>query len=661
MPQPQNHNGRATPLLDQIKGPEDIKRIPRPQLQELADEIRGEIIRVVSRNGGHLASSLGAVELIIALHYAFDTPRDKIVFDVGHQAYAHKIITGRREAFESLRREGGLAGFPKSEESVYDNFNTGHSSTSVSAALGLACARDLAGEDHHVLAVLGDGALTGGMALEALNHAGALKKKVIIILNDNKMSISPNVGGFSEYFSLLTTKPAYVKLRKRIKGGLLQYLPSRGSAIINALARMEDAIKSIITNPSTMFEAMGLRYIGPFDGHDSSILIDGLNGARNLERPVLMHVVTTKGKGYKPAEEDPCGFHGVGGRKGDADNESAPYEAESIELAPEPGKEDQAGARLCPAGPKEPRPKTYSEVFGEFMENRATADEKLAVISAAMSEGTGLAAFFEKYPARAFDVGIAEQHAVTLAAGLAAGGMRPVAAIYSSFLQRAFDQLFHDVALQRLPVLLAVDRAGLVGEDGPTHHGGLDLSYLRLLPNFTVMAPADASELRAMLELGLALPGPAAVRYPRGAAAESLMAEAHPLELGRGAVLREGSDICLIALGPPVAEALEAADLLEKQGMSAAVINLRFIKPLDEKLIAAQAELCGRVLTLEENSLSGGLFGAVCETLAGRPHLKLRGLGFGEQAVHQASQTAQRAHLGLDAQGIAAAALAMRE
>ena len=621
-----------TPLLDAVGSPDDLKKLPKADLPRLAAELRAEIIRVVTRNGGHLASSLGAVELIIALHYVLNSPDDQIVFDVGHQSYAHKILTGRRREFENLRREGGLAGFPKRAESLCDSFDTGHSSTSVSAALGLAVARDLGGGDQVVVAVLGDGALTGGMALEALNHAGALKKKLIVILNDNNMSISPNVGGLSEYLSLLVTKPAYVKFRKRVKGGLTQYLPTRGRRIVDFLRRMEDAVKSVFTSPSTLFEPLGLKYLGPFDGHDLGLLIEGLKGAAGLERPVLMHVITTKGKGYAPAEDDPQTFHGVGGGK-------------RVEEVPAP----------VPLPPAEKPTESFAEAFGRILTAEAEADSRVTAITAAMTDGTGLAGFFEKFPDRSFDVGIAEQHAVTLAGGLAAGGLRPVAAIYSSFLQRAFDQLFHDVALQNLPVLLAVDRAGLVGEDGPTHHGGLDLSYLRLLPNFTVMAPADTAELEAMIRLGLKLPGPSAVRYPRGAApsGEALMPDLIP---GRGVVLKEGRDLVILALGPVVRAARAAAETLETEGLSAAVINLRFIKPLDEDLVRAYAERTGRVLTLEENVLSGGLFGAVSECLAGR-QLTIRGLGLNpDEQVPQATQKSQRAALGLDEAGIAQAA-----
>ncbi|MDR3038898.1 MAG: 1-deoxy-D-xylulose-5-phosphate synthase [Candidatus Adiutrix sp.] len=629
-----------TPLLDSIGGPADLKKIPRRDLPLLAEELRREIIRVVTHNGGHLASSLGAVELIIAIHYVLNSPEDKIIFDVGHQAYAHKLLTGRRDRFDTLRLAGGLSGFPKRNESPCDSFDTGHSSTSVSAALGLAAARDLAGLNHTVLAVLGDGALTGGQALEAMNHAGTLRKKLILVLNDNNMSISPNVGWLSEYLSLLVTRPSYVRLRRKIKGGLTQYLPIAGRPLVDFIRRLEEALKSLFT-PSTLFEPLGFRYLGPFDGHDPGTLIDGLAGATNIDRPVLMHVVTTKGKGYAPAEADPCGYHGVGRRPPEEAGEAPP---EIIETAEKPAGEN------------------FSSLFGRLLLAEAEKEPRILAITAAMSEGTGLASFFAKFPERAFDVGIAEQHAVTLAGGLAAGGFKPVAAIYSSFLQRAFDQLFHDVALPALPVVLAVDRAGLVGEDGPTHHGGLDLSYLRLLPNFTIMIPADAAEMEAMLKLALTLNGPSALRYPRGPAPAGPTRPLPPPVPGRGVVLREGADLAILALGPAVAEALAAADRLADAGLSAAVINPRFLKPLDEELILTAARETGRLLTVEENSLAGGFFGAVSETLArARPPAPglLRGLGLDDEPAPQATQKAQRAGRGLDAAGIFQAALAL--
>ena len=623
-----------TTLLETINGPADLKKIPRRDLPRLAEELRREIIRVVTLNGGHLASSLGAVELIIALHYVLNAPEDQIVFDVGHQAYAHKLLTGRRDRFDTLRHEDGLAAFPKRQESSYDCFDTGHSSTSISAALGLAAARDLDGRNHIVAAVVGDGALTGGQALEALNHAGALKKRLLIILNDNDMSISPNVGGISEYLSLLVTRAGYVRLRRKIKGGLNQY--SGGRRILSFLRRLEEVLKSFMTPPSSLFETLGLRYLGPFDGHDLDILVEALHGAARLDRPVLVHLVTTKGKGYAPAEADPCGYHGLGRR---------PEEMPDV---------------VEPAGTLPVEGHSFSDLLGCALMAEAEGDDRILAVTAAMSEGTGLAPFFEKFPDRAFDVGIAEQHAVTLAAGLAAGGFRPVAAIYSSFLQRAFDQLFHDVALPGLPVVMAVDRAGLVGEDGPTHHGGLDLSYFRLLPNFTVMAPADAWELAAMLKLALNLPGPSALRYPRGPAPAAPKVEPPPPRPGRGLELRAGEDLTILALGPVVHEAVAAAETLAAGGLSVGVVNLRFLKPLDEEMVLAAAEKNGRILTVEDNTLAGGLFGLISETLARtRTPALLQGLGLGEEPAPQATQKAQRAHCGLDAAGLARSALAL--
>ncbi|MGL4208647.1 MAG: 1-deoxy-D-xylulose-5-phosphate synthase, partial [Candidatus Adiutrix sp.] len=472
-----------SPFLDAVTCPQDLKKLAITDLPYLANEIRGEIIRVVNRNGGHLASSLGAVELIVALHYVLNAPFDKIIFDVGHQAYAHKIITGRRAEFETLRQKGGLSGFPKRAESLYDDFDTGHSSTSVSAALGLAVARDLKGEDHTVAAVIGDGAMTGGMAIEAMNHAGALKKKLLIILNDNSMSISPNVGGLSEYLSLMLTRPEHINFRQRVKRILRGYMPSRGQKIILGVQKIEEALKSVFTGPSAFFEAMGFKYMGPFDGHELAPLISALRHGTKMQRPVLIHVITTKGKGFAPAECDPCRYHGV--------SACPPKVNLDEKILPVPQ------ADLLP-----PRP-NFADAFGELLVEEAQKNHQIVAITAAMCQGVGLEPFSQKFPNRFFDVGIAEQHAITLAAGLAAGQLLPVVPIYSSFLQRAFDQLFHDVALPNLPVVVAVDRAGPVGEDGPTHHGAFDLSYLRLLPNFTVMAPADTGELSAMLKLAL--------------------------------------------------------------------------------------------------------------------------------------------------------------
>ena len=625
---------KATPILDRLHKYDDLKSLSPDELTLLSEELRGEIIRVVTKNGGHLAPSLGAVELICALHYIFDFKKDKIVFDVGHQTYAHKILTGRRQAFETLRQEDGLSGFPKRAESPFDHFDTGHASTSISAALGLACARDILAHDHRVLAVIGDGALTGGMALEALNHAGDLQKDMIVILNDNSMSISPNVGGLASYLSLKLTAPGHIHLREKIKGYLKQLMPYLGGQLVSGVQKVEEAIKSLVISPSTFFEALGLKYVGPLNGHDIPTLIDALQNVRGLKRPVLLHVITIKGKGYAPAEDDPCGFHGIGAQP-------------KIE-APEEGT--VSSAPRCPA-PLE----TYTSIFGRFLVDRAPNDSRLCAITAAMSQGTGLSEFFQKFPSRSFDVGIAEEHAVTFAAGLALEGFRPVVAIYSSFLQRSFDQLFHDVALQNLPVIFAIDRAGLVGEDGPTHHGSLDLSYLRLLPNFTVMAPKDEHELIAMFDFALKINGPVAIRYPRGTVTGQPKEGQKEVMAGQGELLNSGTDVAIFALGPLAWEAHKAAMRLKNIGFNASVINLRFIKPLDENLILSEAQKCRRILSLEDNSVTGGLAGAISQcllkhNLGGQVFMK--SLGLPDYPPAQASQKSQRAALKLDAEGI---------
>ncbi|MDR1086178.1 MAG: 1-deoxy-D-xylulose-5-phosphate synthase [Deltaproteobacteria bacterium] len=640
----------STLKLTDISSPADIREFTLPELKALAAEIRQEIIRVITSNGGHLASSLGAVELIIALHYVFNTPYDQIVFDVGHQTYAHKLLTGRAGQFSKIRLAGGLSGFPKREESPYDTFNTGHSSTSVSAAAGLAAVRDLLGQtDRKVVAVIGDGALTGGMALEAINHVGGLQKDLLIVLNDNRMSISPNVGAISQYLSLKMTSPELLYLRDRVKKTLEKILPQRGKRVIRRFQMAEEALKGFLVSPNSFLACWGFKYLGPIDGHDLEKLIQAFHQVRNLNRPVLLHVLTTKGKGYPPAEQNPLEFHGLGRTKKEA---AKTTEEKKPESEPVPVK-------VSPVPPA-----TYTQVFGRFLLEQAPQYPNLVAITAAMSQGTGLEDFFLKYPQRAFDVGIAEQHAVTFAAGLAAGGYRPVVAIYSTFLQRAFDQLFHDVALSNLPVIVAVDRAGLVGEDGPTHHGGLDLSFLRLLPNFTVMAPKDEHELKAMLKLALTVDGPVAVRYPRGpVSGRPRPAEPRPLTPGQGEILKRGGDLTIIALGQTVWPSYEAALILETKGLSCEVINLRFIKPIDRALIIKSAESTGHVLTAEENSLTGGLFGAVSEILAQRPlaapPVVVRAVGMTDDPVNQATQVQQRIGLGLDSHGLAEAALAL--
>ncbi|MEW6265980.1 MAG: 1-deoxy-D-xylulose-5-phosphate synthase [Thermodesulfobacteriota bacterium] len=617
-----------TRLLDKIHGPADLRKLPVEDLPRLAQEIREEIIRTVSKNGGHLAPSLGVVELTIALHYIYDTPWDKIIWDVGHQAYAHKLITGRRERFHTLRTKGGLSGFPKRSESVYDPFDTGHSSTSISAGLGLSVAKELKKENALIIAVIGDGSLTGGMAFEGLNQAGETAKNLIVILNDNEMSISPNVGSLSSFLSRKMTTKSYAAFKQEVKE-FLKTVPGVGESVIRLVQKSEGSFRGFIS-PSFLFEALKFEYIGPIRGHRFDGLLEALNNAKHLTGPTLIHVMTTKGKGYGPAEKNPVHFHGVG--------------AFNIET----GASKTGGTAP-----------TYTDVFGRFMIEAAERDERIVAITAAMPEGTGLAAFGQRFPKRFFDVGIAEQHAVTFAAGLATEGFRPVVAIYSTFLQRAFDQIYHDVCLQNLPVLFALDRGGLVGEDGPTHHGIQDLSYMRAMPNMTLMAPKDENELRRMLSLGLTLDGPAALRYPRGLGVGApLEAEVKPLPLGRAEELKPGRDLLILAIGGMVHPALAAAEELAAQGLEAAVVNARFVKPLDEELILDLAEDAGRILCVEENNIVGGFGSAVCELIAERSlGVQVRRLGIPDMAVEHGSQAELRRMLGLDQAGIVRAAL----
>ncbi|MDR2198963.1 MAG: 1-deoxy-D-xylulose-5-phosphate synthase [Deltaproteobacteria bacterium] len=654
-------------FLDPRLLPERLKNMTLPDLEELSREIRAEIIRVVVRNGGHLASSLGAVDLIVALHHVFDAPEDRLVFDVGHQAYAHKILTGRLSSFKNIRLQGGVSGFPRRDESVYDPFGAGHSSTSISAALGMAAARDLTGSERRVAAVIGDGAITGGMALEAMNHAGGLNKNLLVVFNDNRMSISPNVGAISQYLSLKLTTPEHLQLREKVKGTLKKLMPKRGERLIRRFQGAEEALKSFLVSPSAFLAAWGFKYLGPIDGHDLGKLVEALRHVKSLQRPVFLHVLTTKGKGYAPAEDDPLGFHGVGKTGAPAPSPRLPDELPQSP-APEGGLGPPSGAGSFPrSAQRAPAPESFTEVFGAALTSLARENPKIIAVTAAMSQGTGLTEFFSKHPERSFDVGIAEQHAVTFAAGLASEGFRPVVAIYSTFLQRAFDQLAHDVDLQRLPVLFAVDRAGLVGEDGPTHHGLLDLSYTRLLPNFTIMAPSDAWELRKMLALGLSLPGPASLRYPRGAAnrpPERFLERNEgktrkPPSLGRGEVVLEGDDLFILALGSMLWPAVEAALELEDEGFRVGVANLRFVQPLDGELVLEKARESGGILTVEENSLTGGLKSAVTEALLenGVKNCKMGWLGAGPKPVEQATQAQQRALLGLDSAGIKKKAL----
>jgi 1-deoxy-D-xylulose-5-phosphate synthase len=619
-------------LLDAINSPQELKKLPPELLPQLAQEIREKIIATVAKTGGHLAPSLGVVELTIALHYVFDAPRDKIVWDVGHQAYAHKLLTGRGDRFHTLRQYGGLSGFPKRSESPYDAFDTGHSSTSVSAALGMASACCLKGDRRRVIAVIGDGAMTAGLAFEGLNNAGDQNKDLIVVLNDNGMSIAPNVGALSSFLSRKLTTRSMVFLKKQLEQ-LLRSMPGIGEDLVAWARKSEDSLITFFT-PGMLFEALKFKYLGPLSGHRLDHLIETFNNVRNLRGPVLIHVRTTKGKGYRPAESDPTGFHGLG--KFDPDSGEA---MKSVSKVP-----------------------SYTEVFGDTLVRLARENQKIVAITAAMPDGTGLVDFRSQFPRRFFDVGICEQHAVTFAAGLAMEGMRPVAAIYSTFLQRAYDQMLHDVCLQNLPVVLALDRGGIVGEDGETHQGLFDLSYLRHLPNLVVMAPKDEDELRHMLYTAVEHPGPIALRYPRGrGVGVAFSSTLSKIPMGKGEVLREGEDLLILALGASVYPALDAAQKLAEQGFSATVVNARFVKPLDENLILSLAAKCGRVLTVEENVLAGGFGSAVLELLADRGlnGLSVQRLGIPDTFVEHGAPDILRQKYGLDAAGILKGALSL--
>ena len=572
-------------LLDKINSPADVKKLSDEQLKQLAAEIRQLLIKVISHTGGHLAPNLGVVELTLALHKVFTTPQDKLVFDVGHQAYIHKIITGRREQFPTLRQYGGLSGFPKRCESEHDAFGTGHSSTSISAALGMAAARDLQGEDYNVVAIIGDGSMTGGMAFEALNNAGTLHKKMVVVLNDNEMSISKNVGAMSDYLYHLRTGETYNKIKNDIEGWLKNM--EFGTDVLKAIRRLKGSVKYLMV-PTSIFEELGFTYLGPVDGHDIHGLIEVLQAAKKIDGPVMVHVLTKKGKGYKPAEESPNKFHGTG-----------PFEIAT-------------GKKITnPAAPI-----SYTEVFGKTITELADSDKKVVGLTAAMPDGTGLNIFAQAHPDRFFDVGIAEQHAVTAAAGMAAAGMKPVTAIYSTFMQRAYDSILHDICMQKLHVTMCLDRAGLVGDDGYTHHGVFDYAYLRSIPNMTIMAPKDENELRHMLKTALSFNGPISVRYPRGSGVGVDITEPmHELPIGKAEVLREGKELCFWAIGSMVQSAVQAADKLKEQGIDAGVVNMRFAKPLDKELLIEHAKRYGKIVTLEEGVLAGGVGSEVLEIL----------------------------------------------
>ncbi len=617
--------------LELIESPADLKRLNRSELQIVAKEIRTLIIQTVARTGGHLASNLGSVELTLALHYLFDSPRDKIIWDVGHQAYAHKILTGRRDRFHTLRQEGGISGFTRRSESPHDPFGAAHAGTALSAALGVAEARDLVGQGFHVVALVGDGALTSGLVWEGLNQIGDLRPDILVVLNDNTMSISPNVGAVSAYLNRVMTGRLATRVRQETKSFLGQ-IPRVGSQIADMAKRVEAMAKGLVT-PGVLFEELGFTYVGPLDGHNLGHLLDTLENVRRLPGPVLMHVVTVKGKGYAPAEGDSVTWHGA-----------APFEVET-------------GAFL-----KKPGPKTYTAAFGEAMIKLAGEDERIVGITAAMAEGTGLAKFKEAHPARCYDVGIAEQHAVVFAAGLATQGLRPVVAIYSTFLQRAYDQVIHDVCLQNLPVTFAMDRTGIVGDDGPTHQGLYDLAYLRTVPNLVILVPRDENDLQHCLKTAVSHAGPAAVRYPRGQGdGVSIDQEARVYPLGTAELLREGEDVLLLPLGTMVQPALEAAEALQERGISAAVVNPRFVKPLDRALIPDVARRVGRVITIEEHALAAGFGSAVLELFQELEltRVQVHRLGIPDVLVEQGSQQAMRRRYGLSSEGIQEAAEAL--
>jgi 1-deoxy-D-xylulose-5-phosphate synthase len=623
-------------VLSVVNFPDDIRRLDLAQLNRLAGEIREKIIEIVSRNGGHLASSLGAVELTLAIHYVFDTPRDKVIWDVGHQAYAHKIITGRKNLFHTLRTKGGISGFPRREESLYDVFNTGHSSTSISAAIGMAEARCLNGGDFKIVAVIGDGSISAGMAFEALNWAGDRNKNLIIILNDNELCISPNVGAMSSYLNRIMTGHTVTRFKTELKN-FLKSIPSIGEQMVKFTKQLEESLKGLVV-PGILFEELGFTYVGPLEGHRLDNLIKNLKNVRELEGPVLVHVITKKGQGYKFAEDDPAKFHGI-----------APFKIDTGEPL------DEGTAPL-----------SYTKMFGRTIVKLARDNPRIVAVTAAMSEGTGLDEFATEYPERFYDVGMAEQHGVTFAAGLATQALIPVVAIYSTFMQRAYDQILHDVCLQKLPVVLALDRGGFVGADGPTHHGLFDFSYLRSIPNIIVMAPKDENELQHMLKTAVDCGGPVSIRYPRGRGL-GVPIDDIPVSLavGKGEIVHdaENANLAIVAIGSTVYPAIAAAAKLKSEGINVRVINARFVKPLDEGLLCDTAKSIKRIITVEENVLMGGFGSAVMELFEenGIHDVIMKRLGIKDKFVEHASQKELRSMYGIDEEGIIAAARSMME
>lgn len=615
-------------LLQTIDSPEDLRRLPLDLLPKVAQEVRQYIIETMSRIGGHTGASLGAVELAVALHYAFDTPRDRLVWDVGHQAYAHKILTGRRDQFPTIRQYGGLSGFLRRDESEYDTFGAGHASTSISAALGMAIARDRIGDDYHVCAIIGDASLPGGMAMEAINQAGHLKTRLIVLLNDNEMSIAPSVGALTGYLNRIREAQGYHRFKDEI-GETLRSIPGVGERLHQAAKTVKDAIAAAVL-PGALVNELGFKYIGYVDGHDTTALVRALREAQQIkDGPVIVHALTVKGKGYPPAEKNRYKWHASG-----------PFEIST-------------GTAIKSA---KPSPPTYTSVFSNALCELMEKDERIVAITAAMPDGTGVDQALEKFPARAFDVGIAEQHAVTFAAGMACEGLRPVVAIYSTFLQRAFDQIVHDVCLQNLHVVFAMDRAGIVGADGPTHHGLLDIAYMRIVPNMVVMAPKDEAELRDMLLTATEHTGPICFRYPRGAGVGvPLDGEPQRLEIGKAEILRDGGEVALLAYGSMVHPSLRAAEQLAKEGIEATVVNARFAKPLDAELILALARTKRLLVTVEEAYLAGGFGSAVMELLEANgllDRVQFVRMGVPDRWVTHGEQKLLLAKYGLDADGI---------
>lgn len=616
-------------VLERINNPEDLKTLKILELPELAKEVRQAIISTISKTGGHIASSLGVVELTIALLRTFDLDKDKIIWDVGHQCYAHKILTGRRELFDTIRQCSGLSGFPKMSECEYDCFGTGHASTSISAAVGMAQARDLKNENFNVISVIGDGSLTGGMAFEALNHAGHTKTNMIVVLNDNELSISPTIGGFLQSIDNLRTSPAY----NRFRNDVAELVKSFGNRATKLVKKLDESAKILLVD-GMMFESLGFRYFGPVDGHNIDNLVRTFQRVKNIKGPLIVHVITQKGKGYEFAERDPTRFHSA-----------SPFD-------PTTGKEIKKSGKI-----------TYTDAFSDALVKLASKDDRVVVVTAAMLDGTGIKEFKNRFPKRCFDVGIAEQHAVTFSAGLASQGMKPIFAVYSTFLQRAYDQVIHDVCLQNLPVIFALDRAGIVGADGPTHHGTFDFAYMRHIPNMVVMAPKDEAELQHLLKTAVDWNGPVSIRYPRGeGVGVPLPDELVSIPIGKAELLKDGTDVLLLPIGSMVYPAIEASEILEKDGISSAVVNPRFVKPLDIELLLPLIARIGKVVTVEEHTLACGFGSAIAEMLTeSGVSANIRHIGIPDHFVEHGDRKILLNRYGLTSQGIVNTVMEMLE